>query len=70
LAAAGRYVVQVAALATQEKASEMQARLRGAGVNAYTEKAGALVRVRVGPFGSRDEAEKVRAKVGGNVVAE
>jgi DedD protein len=69
-AAAGRYVVQVAALATQEKASEMQARLRGAGVNAYTEKAGALVRVRVGPFGSRDEADKVRAKVGGNVVAE
>jgi len=69
-AAAGRYVVQVAALASQDKATEMQARLRGAGVHAYTEKAGALVRVRVGPFGSREEADKVRAKVGGNVVAE
>jgi DedD protein len=69
-AGAGRYVVQVAALASQDKATEMQARLRAAGVTAYTEKAGSLVRVRVGPFGSREEADKARAKVGGNVVAE
>ena len=68
--AAQRYVVQVAALATQEKVSELQSRLRAAGVSSYTQKSGALIRVRVGPFASREEAEKARARFGGNLVAE
>ena len=59
-----RYVVQVAALASQEKVQELQERLRAAGVSSFTQKSGELIRVRVGPF-SKDEAEKVRAKLGG-----
>lgn len=63
----GRFVVQVAALATQDKVDELQAKLRDAGINSYTQKVssagGQRIRVRVGPFGSRDEAEKTRAKL-------
>ena len=63
----GKFVVQVAALATQEKVDELQARLRDAGIRSYTQKvssaAGDRIRVRVGPFGSREEAEKTRAKL-------
>jgi len=61
---APRYVVQAAALASQEKAAELQSRLRAAGVSSFTQKSGDLVRVRVGPF-SKEEAEKVRAKLVG-----
>ena len=63
--AAQRYVVQVAALATEEKVAELQSRLRAAGVSSTTRKAGALIKVQVGPFGSREEAEKTRAKLSG-----
>ncbi|WP_312511227.1 SPOR domain-containing protein [Massilia sp.] len=59
-----RYVVQVAALASQEKVKELQERLRAAGVSSFTQKSGELIRVRVGPF-SKEEAEQVRAKLGG-----
>jgi len=61
--ASGRFVVQVAALASQDKVAELQARLRAAGVSAHTRKSGELIRVQVGPFGSREEAEKARAKL-------
>ena len=60
-------MVQVAALATQDKVDELQAKLRDAGISSYTQKVaspgGQRIRVRVGPFGSRDEAEKTRAKL-------
>lgn len=63
----GKFVVQVAALATQEKVDELQAKLRDAGIRSYTQKVssagGERIRVRVGPFGSREEAEKTRAKL-------
>ena len=59
-----RFVVQVAALASEEKVAELQTRLRAAGVSAHTRKSGELIRVQVGPFGSREEAEKARAKLG------
>jgi DedD protein len=66
-AGAQKFVLQVAALSSQEKAAELQARLREAGISAYTQKgatsAGELVRVKIGPL-SKDEAEKVRAKLG------
>jgi len=65
--ASQRYVLQVVALASQEKVTELQARLAGAGLRSYTEKSTAasgapVIRVRVGPFG-KDEAEKTRAKL-------
>ncbi|OBV36669.1 SPOR domain-containing protein [Janthinobacterium psychrotolerans] len=63
----GKFVVQVAALATQDKVDELQAKLRDAGISSYTQKVsspgGQRIRVRVGPFGSRDEAEKTRARL-------
>src|SRR5690606_4845817 len=61
---APRFVVQVAALGSREKVNELQDRLRGAGIASFTQKSGELIRVRVGPF-SKEEAEKVRAKLGG-----
>jgi DedD protein len=63
----GKFVVQVAALATQDKVDELQDKLREAGIKSYTQKVssptGERIRVRVGPFGSREDAEKTRAKL-------
>jgi DedD protein len=63
----GKFIVQVAALATQDKVDELQEKLSQAGIHSYTQRtptaAGERIRVRVGPFGSREEAEKVRAKL-------
>lgn len=59
-----RFVVQVAALATQEKVDELQARLRAGGISSFTKKSGALIKVQVGPFGSREEADRTKAKLG------
>jgi DedD protein len=61
-----RFVQQVAALGSAEKASELQAKLSAAGLRSFTEKVarpgGELIRVKVGPYG-HDEADKVRAKL-------
>jgi DedD protein len=62
-AASPKVVLQVAALSSQEKAAELQARLRGAGISSHTEKAGELIKVKVGPL-NKEEADKVRAKLG------
>jgi DedD protein len=63
----GRFVVQVAALATQDKVDELQGKLRSAGISSFTQKvstdSGSRTRVRVGPFCSREEADRVRAKL-------
>lgn len=63
----GRFVVQVAALATQDKVDELQDKLRSAGIASFTQKVstdgGSRTRIRVGPFSSREEADKVRAKL-------
>ena len=65
--ASQRFVLQVAALSSQEKAAEVQAKLREAGISSYTQKtstpSGELIRVRVGPL-NKEDAEKVRAKLG------
>jgi len=62
-----KFVIQVAALATKEKVDELQGKLKGAGVKSYTEKiataSGDRTRIRIGPFTSKEEAEKVRAKI-------
>jgi DedD protein len=62
-----RFVLQVVALSSQDKVTELQARLAGAGLRSYTEKSTAangasVIRVRVGPFGKED-AERTRAKL-------
>jgi DedD protein len=62
-----KYVLQVAALGSQEAAAELQGRLRAAGIHSFTEKLkrpqGELIRVKVGPYG-KEEADKVRAQLG------
>ena len=66
-AAGGKFVIQVAALATQEKIDELRGKLNGAGIKSYTQKvatqSGDRTRIRVGPFATRDEADKMRAKI-------
>lgn len=61
------YVVQVAALATQEKVRELQDKLKAANIKSYTQKvatsSGEKTRVKVGPFESKEEADKMRAKL-------
>lgn len=62
-----KYVVQVAALATQEKIDELQGKLRAAGINSHTQKvateSGTRTRIRVGPFADKEEAAKMREKL-------
>jgi DedD protein len=66
-AATGGFVIQVAALADTAKAKEMQARIAGGGLKAYTEVVqtanGPVTRVRVGPYSSREAAEKARTQL-------
>lgn len=66
-AAGSKFVIQVAALATQEKIDELRGKLSDAGIQSFTQKvatkAGDRTRIRVGPFGSRDEAEKARIRI-------
>lgn len=63
----GKFVIQVAALAAKDKVDELQSKLKQAGIKSYTQKvateSGERTRIRVGPFSSKEEAEKVRAKI-------
>jgi len=56
------FVVQVAALADAEKAKALRGRIADNGLRAYTEVVrtakGEVTRVRVGPFGSKEAAQK------------
>jgi len=69
LAAAGQFVVQVAALSDTAKAQAMKAQITSAGYAAYTESvptaSGPVVRVRAGPFVTRAAAEAARDKLKG-----
>lgn len=64
----GKFVVQVAALASADKVSELRGKLSEAGISSYTQKvataSGERIRIRVGPFGNKDDAEKMRSKLG------
>jgi DedD protein len=68
-AAAGGFVVQVAALSDTGKAQAMKDQIAGAGFPAYTESvptaSGPVMRVRAGPFASRAAAEAARDKLKG-----
>lgn len=63
----GKFVIQIAALGSQDKVNELQNKLKTAGIKSYTSKvatqSGERIRVRVGPFASKEEAEKVRARL-------
>src|SRR5471032_1417761 len=63
--AAQKIVYQVAALKTQDKADELLAKLRGAGIKSFTHKSASddLIRVRIGPFTSKEEADAAHAKL-------
>lgn len=64
---ASTYAVQVAALASTEKVNELRGKLKSAGIASYTQKIttdnGERIRIRIGPLNSREEADKVRAKL-------
>jgi len=60
--AAQQYVVQVAALQSQEKVNELQGKLKAAGISSFTQKSGEWIRIRVGPV-SKEEGAQVRAKL-------
>jgi DedD protein len=66
-AQAGRFVVQVGAFADATKARQARLKVEKSGLKTYTHVAetaeGKRIRVRVGPFGNRDEAEKAAKKI-------
>jgi len=66
-ASGGKFVIQVAALATQDKVNELRNKLSAAGIHSYTQKiatqAGDRTRIRVGPFSSREEAERMGGRI-------
>jgi DedD protein len=67
--AEGRFVVQVGAFAEVAKARETRSKLEHAGLKTYTQvvdtKDGKRIRVRVGPFASKADAERAAQKVKG-----
>jgi DedD protein len=78
VAQSGSFAVQAAATANEAAARDLAERLRKAGFEPYVEKTetkdGTRHRVRVGPYPSRDEAERSRLKlkslgIGGQLVA-
>ncbi|ANH70297.1 hypothetical protein ABE85_05615 [Mitsuaria sp. 7] len=69
-AAAGtRFIVQVGAYADGKAAQDVRAKVERMGLKTYTQAVdtadGKRIRVRVGPFNSREEADKVATKVRG-----
>ena len=66
-ATVGRFVVQVGAFAENQKAREVRLKVERAGLKTYVHVAetpqGKRIRVRVGPFATRAEADKAAAKI-------
>lgn len=64
---AGRFIVQVGAFSDAALARETRLKVERAGLTTYTQvaetKDGKRIRVRVGPFGSRAEADKAAGKI-------
>lgn len=67
--AEGRFVVQVGAFADVTKAREIRAKLERAGMKTYTQlvetRDGKRIRVRVGPFATKSDADKAAQRVKG-----
>jgi DedD protein len=68
-AAAARFIVQVGAYGENKAAQEMRAKIEKLGLKTYAQAVdtadGRRVRVRLGPFANRDEAERAAAKLKG-----
>ncbi|MGQ3053075.1 MAG: SPOR domain-containing protein [Roseateles sp.] len=66
-AAAARYIVQVGAYGESKSAQEMRGKVEKLGLKTYAQAVdttdGRRIRVRLGPFASRDEAERAAAKL-------
>ena len=66
-ATTGRFVVQIGAFADAVKAQEARVKLEKAGLKTYTQvvqpKEGKRIRVRVGPFQTKAEADKAAEKI-------
>lgn len=66
-AESGRFVVQIGAFADAAKAREARLKVEKAGLKTYTQvaktKDGDRTRVRVGPFATKEEADKAAAKI-------
>lgn len=66
-AASGRFVVQIGAFSDAAKAHEARVKLEKAGMKTYTQvvepKEGKRIRVRVGPFESKGNADKTAEKI-------
>jgi DedD protein len=64
---APRFIVQVGAFADETKSKEVRSKLEKAGIKTYTHiaqtKEGKRIRVRVGPFASKEEAQKTVDKI-------
>ena len=62
-----KMIVQIAALASKEKVSELQDKLKAAGIPSFTQTvatdSGPRIRVRIGPFASKEAAETARSKL-------
>jgi len=63
VATAEPFVLQIGAFSDAAKAAALAADLKKQGYSAYTEKAGPVTRVRVGPVPARTEAEKLAARL-------
>ncbi|MCL4769026.1 MAG: SPOR domain-containing protein [Burkholderiaceae bacterium] len=63
----GRFIAQIGAYAEADKAREVRLKLERAGIKTYTQVVetadGKRIRVRVGPFQGRAEADKAAAKI-------
>jgi DedD protein len=63
----GKFAVQAAATSTEQAARELAERLKKSGLAPYTERVdtadGVRYRVRVGPYATREDAERVRARL-------
>lgn len=63
VASSESFVIQIGAFSDEAKASALAAELKKKGFAAYTENAGKVTRVRVGPVPARSDAEKLAAKL-------
>ncbi len=63
VASSESFVIQIGAFSDEAKASALAAELKKKGFAAYTEKAGKVTRVRVGPVPARSDAEKLAEKL-------
>jgi DedD protein len=68
-AAAARFIVQVGAYGENKTAQDVRAKIERLGLKTYAQAVdtadGRRIRVRLGPFGSRNEAERAAAKLKG-----